>query len=187
MGESFTLQSREVLYDKSWGKVRIDQVDFDSGIQQEFLALDDGDGVQIAAITDKDEIILVDLSRYAIGKKNFLELPGGGVGQLPIIEAGRKELAEETGLWGEHWDFLCRRPKAAHKNSAWSTIFLVRGIRELTKEERQKYPPDPLETLNSVLRIPLEEAFAEVDVSIFDSMTCGVIDRLHIMRLQGRL
>ncbi|SEJ11574.1 ADP-ribose pyrophosphatase [Sphingomonas sp. OV641] len=54
----------------------------------------------IVAITDADEVILVEQYRVPLGR-HCLELPAGLIGDVeagePLVEAARRELEEETG------------------------------------------------------------------------------------------
>jgi ADP-ribose pyrophosphatase len=67
----------------------------------EYAARNRGIGAAvIVAITDEDEVVLVEQYRVPLGR-TCLELPAGLVGDLtagePLIEAANRELEEETG------------------------------------------------------------------------------------------
>jgi 8-oxo-dGTP pyrophosphatase MutT (NUDIX family) len=67
----------------------------------DFFVVNCSDWVQVVAETDDKKIILVE--QYRFGTEKFsLELPGGNMdGNESAIEAGRRELAEETGFCGD--------------------------------------------------------------------------------------
>ncbi len=68
-----------------------------TGQAHEFFVLDCADWVNVIAITEKDELVLVRQHRAGTGLPS-LEVPGGMVdpGESPI-DAARRELLEETG------------------------------------------------------------------------------------------
>jgi 8-oxo-dGTP pyrophosphatase MutT (NUDIX family) len=84
------------------------------GVEGEFFVLDTNSWVNVLAITPKQELVLVRQFRY--GTKEFsLEPPGGVIekGEDPI-EAGLRELKEETGYVGENATLIgTARPNAA--------------------------------------------------------------------------
>ncbi|MBL8678773.1 MAG: NUDIX hydrolase [Myxococcales bacterium] len=65
-----------------------------------------GDWVNIAAITEADELVFVRQHRFGT-QADSLEIPGGLVdpGEAPL-DAARRELAEETGYTSERWEAL---------------------------------------------------------------------------------
>jgi len=99
------------------------------GRDKGFFVLDCPEWVQVLAVTDEGEVILVRQFRQAT-REISLELPGGVVekGQTPE-EAGRRELREETGFEAESWRHLASfRPNpATHNNRAH--LFLAEGAR----------------------------------------------------------
>lgn len=99
------------------------------GRDKGFFVLDCPEWVQVLAVTDDQEVILVRQFRQA-SREISLELPGGVVekGQTPE-EAGRRELREETGYEAANWRHLASfRPNpATHNNQAH--LFLAEGAR----------------------------------------------------------
>jgi ADP-ribose pyrophosphatase len=63
----------------------------------------------ILAVTDQDDVVLVEQPRMPLGGRACIELPAGLVGDLgpeQAIEAARRELLEETGFEASTWEDL---------------------------------------------------------------------------------
>lgn len=79
-------------------RVRCDR----TGIEKDFFKLDFPRWVNIVACTNKNEIILIRQYRFGTDRIE-LEIPGGAVNDgEPPLEAGLRELLEETGYAGEN-------------------------------------------------------------------------------------
>lgn len=92
-----------------------------------FTVLDVPDWVQVLPLTADGQAVLV--SQYRVGSREVsLELPGGVVeaGQSPL-EAGRRELMEETGYQAANWRKLAAfRPNPAVQNNT-AHFFVAEG------------------------------------------------------------
>lgn len=99
------------------------------GRDKTFTVLDVPDWVQVLALTDEGRALLV--RQFRFGSDGFsLELPGGVVerGQSPL-EAGQRELREETGHTADRWIHLAAfRPNPAVQNNT-AHLFLAEGAR----------------------------------------------------------
>jgi ADP-ribose pyrophosphatase len=88
--------------------------------------------VVIAAITDDQQVVLIDQYRIPLAAR-VIELPAGLVGDLPgseeeaQLEAARRELLEETGFEARHWQHLIEGPASAGLASEMYTLYLARG------------------------------------------------------------
>ena len=91
--------------------------------------------VVILAVTDEDELVLVEQHRVPLGA-NVIELPAGLAGDLPdsqdedFREAARRELLEETGYEAESIEFLCEGPPSAGLTSEIQTLLRATGLRK---------------------------------------------------------
>jgi 8-oxo-dGTP pyrophosphatase MutT (NUDIX family) len=61
--------------------------------------------VLVVAVTGEDKILLVKQIRYITGQPSW-ELPGGGTDGQDALDAGKRELVEETGFHADKWAAL---------------------------------------------------------------------------------
>jgi 8-oxo-dGTP pyrophosphatase MutT (NUDIX family) len=82
--------------------------------------------VFVVAVNDADEVALVTLDRYTVGRS--VELPAGGTDGQEPLPAAQRELLEETGFVAEQWtriggmhalNGVCRAPEH---------VFLATGL-----------------------------------------------------------
>lgn len=55
----------------------------------------------VVALTDDDEVVLVEIDRYTVGRS--LELPAGGIDDDEPLVGAQRELLEETGYGAREW------------------------------------------------------------------------------------
>ncbi len=97
------------------------------GRDHTFSVLDTPDWVNVIAVTDDGELVLVRQHRTGVGALS-LEIPGGMVDPGETArQAAERELMEETGYRAKQWTEIGRvRPNPAfHTN--WCTTFLASG------------------------------------------------------------
>lgn len=86
--------------------VHLDKVELENGKTSSREVVDHNGGVAVAAITEKNEILLVRQFRYPY-KQVLSEIPAGKLekGEDPF-EAVKREQLEETGTYGDDYIFL---------------------------------------------------------------------------------
>jgi ADP-ribose pyrophosphatase len=92
--------------------------------------------VFIAAITDNDELLLVEQYRTPVGA-NVIELPAGLAGDVcgqedeALIDAAKRELLEETGFESDQWRTVAHGPPSAGLASEILTLLVARNCKQV--------------------------------------------------------
>ncbi|MDR0804727.1 MAG: NUDIX hydrolase [Oscillospiraceae bacterium] len=92
-------------------------------------------GACVVALTDNDELLLVNQFRYGAGTE-LLELPAGKIddGENPFFTA-RRELAEEVGGTAEDWTYLGKIYPTPAYNNEITHLFLATGVQYDEKKQ----------------------------------------------------
>ena len=85
--------------------------------------------VQVVAVTPERRIVVVRQYRYPTKGWNY-ELPGGGAGKVPLGQAARQELEEETGWRAGKVRKLGEFVVYSGLSSEISHVFLATGLRK---------------------------------------------------------
>lgn len=89
--------------------------------------------VGILAITDSEEVVLIEQFRIPIGKR-VVEIPAGLVGDEPefvgesLASTANRELIEETGYSAENIRLVVSSPTSAGMTSEYSNLFHATGL-----------------------------------------------------------
>ena len=101
------------------------------GVNGRFVYLDSADWVNVIALTDDEQVVLIEQFRHGTAEVT-LEIPGGLIdpGEVPLA-AGVRELLEETGFGAGQASVIGRvSPNPAILNNHCYTV-LVRGVRRV--------------------------------------------------------
>jgi len=122
--------------------------------EREFSVIHAHDWVNVVALTPDRQLVLVRQFRYGIDGFS-LEVPGGVIesGEDPV-EAGLRELQEETGFVGTDARLLGRvHPNPAIQDNRCHLVFVDQATR---KSELAWDPDEEIE----VITLPVDEAYA---------------------------
>ena len=100
-----------------------------TGEEYDFIILESAPWVNVIALTDREEVVLIRQYRHGT-QEVTLEIPGGlaEAADEPLA-AGKRELLEETGYRGEEWiDLGYIHPNPAIQNNRCHT-FLALGAK----------------------------------------------------------
>jgi ADP-ribose pyrophosphatase len=166
------------LYESKWlGLYRIGHWDFVRRPNSDSC-------VGILAITDGNEVVLVEQFRVPVGKR-VVEIPAGLVGDEeehrgePLAATAARELMEETGHRAERIRLILSSPTSAGMTPEFTHLFLATG---LTREsegggvsgEDITVHHVPLAELRSFLDAKISEGFA-VDFKIHAALAAAGI------------
>lgn len=104
---NWKLLSSEYFIQDNWATLRVDTCEMPNGnIIKPYYVLEYPDWVNVVAITENNEVIIIKQYRHAAGEV-IIEVPGGCIdpGESPE-EAVRRELLEETGYAFDNFELL---------------------------------------------------------------------------------
>ena len=129
---TWKLLSSEYLFKRPWLTARRDKVQLPDGrVNDEYYVLEYPEWVNVVAVTDTGEMVLVRQYRHGIGRTCF-EIVAGVVekGEEPL-DAAKRELMEETGFGGGEWTELMQLSGNASAMNNLSHCFLATGVRRI--------------------------------------------------------
>jgi 8-oxo-dGTP pyrophosphatase MutT (NUDIX family) len=176
------VKSSRTVYENQWIRVREDIVETPGGAQGVYGVMTvHHPAVFVVALTDNDEVLLVDVDRHTVGPS--LEVPAGGSDGEDPIAAARRELLEETGHRAEHWLPLGTLHALNGVCEAPEHFFLARGLTLVTEDNVAQ----TAEGISSVRRVPVAEVLAMVgrgEISDGESVAALMLTLTHLGRVR---
>jgi len=150
---------REYVARKPWFTVRVDRVELPNGtVIPEYWVSEYLPWVNVVALTDRDEVVLIRQYRHGLGAVHW-ELPAGSTDpeDTSLEEAGRRELREETGYGGGRWSLLSTLSANPALQNNLTYTYLAEGVTPLGDAA-----PEPSEDIRVHL-VPLAEVEAIIE------------------------
>jgi 8-oxo-dGDP phosphatase len=122
--------TREYLARKLWYTVRVDRVELPNGtIIPEYWVNEYPPWVNVVALTDRDEVVLIRQYRHGVEAVHY-EIPAGSTDpeDTSMEEAARRELQEETGYTGGRWSLLATLSANPALQNNLVYTFLAEGV-----------------------------------------------------------
>src|SRR5690554_532893 len=150
--QRWKILSSEYLVNAPWAVLRKDSCSMPNGhIVPEYYILEYPNWVNVVALTNENEIVLVRQYRHGV-QESVLEIPGGVIDEgEDSLTAAKRELLEETGYLFESFEKLCDLfPNPATSNNI-TTTYLARGGKKFQEQEL-----DSQEDIEVILKSPSE-------------------------------
>ena len=161
MKNPWTQHSSRVILENQWWKIIQDQVTRPDGQPGEYNIVETPGSITVVALTDAQEVILIDQFRYITGR-NSLEAPGGGMdSDNPLAEA-KRELREETGISAKTWTELGIIQPLNGLVRETMHLFLAQDL-DLSQEA-----PEGAEAISKVLHVPFPEVINQIKNGTID-------------------
>lgn len=129
--KKWKIADSKYLIRRPWLTARVDKVELPDGrINPEFYVLEYPTWVNVIAIDEKGDFIMVEQYRHALGDV-FIELCAGVVedGEEPEA-AARRELLEETGYSGGEWTLLNKIAQNPSTCTNYTYCYLAKGVKK---------------------------------------------------------
>jgi 8-oxo-dGTP pyrophosphatase MutT (NUDIX family) len=171
--------SRRVAYDNPWIRVYHDEVQRPDGKAGIYGVVHfKTRAIGVVAVDDQDQVLLVGQYRYTLDFYSW-EIPEGGapLGEDPL-DAGRRELLEETGYTAGHWEEMLRSHLSNSVSDEEAICFLVRNLKPGIAQ------PEGTERLQ-VRWVSFTQALAMVERGeILDALSVLGLQKLALLRLR---
>jgi ADP-ribose pyrophosphatase len=175
-----TTLSTRIAFENRWVSLREDAVRFPDGLESVYAYIERPRYAIVAAIED-GRLWMVEQYRHPIKARSW-ELPMGvapGGDAIPIGEAAKIELAEETGLRAARWQLIAEIAPAPALVAQTGVLFLATGLTRGTQALEQTEQ----DLVAAALPVPEVLAMA-MDGRIRDAATIAC---LGLLRLHGHL
>lgn len=126
------------------------------GKEGEYNVIESARSVIIVAVTNEAEIVFIEQFRYPT-QMDSLEIPAGGIdeGEDPI-DAGKRELLEETGLRAKKWRNLGELQMSNSKTDGIGTVLWCTDLEETGEHEQEE------EGITGVFRFTVPEVLGKI-------------------------
>lgn len=127
----WTVTGSRIVHRDRWVSLRADDCVSDEGVGfAPWYVIEQRDWVQVVAVTDAQEVVLIEQYRHGRGIVS-LELPTGVLDSPdePPILAGQRELNEETGFTARDWRLLASIPVNPANHDNLTHILLATGAK----------------------------------------------------------
>lgn len=126
--------STKKAFESPYFSIHVDGLEYPNGVLHKYSYMLADDGVCVVAVTDANEVVLVNEYKYPIDGYN-LTVPAGGIdsGESPLA-AAKRELREETGMVAKKWTKLGTFHPAVGFSAYKGHAFLAQSLTEEAKD-----------------------------------------------------
>jgi ADP-ribose pyrophosphatase len=176
----WTIKQSNDVYTDAFIQVRVDQVIRPDGDDGQHVVVAMKPGVCVLAMDEANNVYLTSEFHYGVGRYS-LEAVSGGIepGEDPELTA-RRELQEEIGLVGEHWEWVGSVDPFTTIVVSPTQLYVVRGLSSAPKN------PEGTELIETV-KMSLDDAIDNINRGeITHAPTCVVLLQAKMRELSSR-
>jgi len=156
--------SSTYIHKGPWATLRSDRCEMPNGhIVEDYYVLEYSNWVNAVAITEDNEILMVNQYRHAAGIVS-LEIPGGVIdpGETPE-QALKRELLEETGYLFDDFELLCMMYANPSTADNQTRCYLARGGKKVQEQKLDEQEQIIVETyaIPAVRQLLLDNKIAQ--------------------------
>ena len=128
----------EYLAQRPWFTVRRESVELPTGVVvPEWYIFEFPDWVNVIAITKEGEFVMISQYRHALGETRYELVAGCCEEGETAIQSAQRELLEETGYGGGHWQaFMTTSANPTNHNNRVYT-FLATDVEPITSQHTE--------------------------------------------------
>lgn len=130
------LERRYTLDRSPYMVLREDRVQLPNGaVIPDFFVFEYPDWVSVLAVTKDQSLVLIRQYRHGIGKVHYELVAGVSDAGSTHLENAQRELLEETGYGGGHWEpwLTTSANPSTHTNTAH--VFLATGVEKIAEQD----------------------------------------------------
>ncbi len=133
--EKWDLLESEYLIRRPWLTARRDRVKLPNGqINDEFYVLEYPDWVNVIAVTEEDEFIMIEQYRHGLGEVQ-MEICAGVVEKGEHhLDAAKRELMEESGFGGGKWRLLTVLSGNPSTTNNLTYCYVAEGVKKISDQ-----------------------------------------------------
>lgn len=133
--EKWNLLESEYLIRRPWLTARRDRVKLPNGqINDEFYVLEYPDWVNVIAVTEEGEFIMIEQYRHGLGEVQ-MEICAGVVEKGEHhLDAAKRELMEESGFGGGKWRLLTVLSGNPSTTNNLTYCYVAEGVKKISEQ-----------------------------------------------------
>ena len=177
------VEEDDIFSARPWVHVVRQHVRLPNGVEiPDFYMVESPVYTTIFAVTDEQQVVLVELYRHGVGDV-VIELPAGNIegdiNEDSALAAAKRELKEETGYSAREWRYLGRYYIDSNRGMGATYAYLATGASQTTKPspETTEIMRQRLISLEEIRKLWLDGKFSNIANAAVIGLALANLDR----------